>query len=319
MLSEGAWWRHLRADPTGFLLDDEDPGLIHRVLVEVLERPLDSPAVERARAGARDRGSAAEILRRQGPLGYWGSPAAYGARWSGGAWHLLAAAWLGADPHDPRVIRGAENLLRQLEPSQGGFSVARNRPPASCFTAEVCAALVRLGFGRQPRVAEAVGWLIKRAEGSSGWTCPDLRHIVAGGCPVAAVGVLKLAAEMPAAERFRVEGIVRHAVDWLSGQGFLLRPGSPKGWRRFSHPSLARTDLLDSLTALARLGVAPSEELLHGVRAVLQLQGSDGCWRPAVTSSFGEPVGQPSRWLTFKALVVLGAWGDELEEMKEGM
>lgn len=308
-MSEAAWWRHLRADPTAFLLDEREPGVVHRVLVELLDRPWDSPAVARARAAARELGTAAAILDRQGPLGYWGSPGTYGARWSGGVWHLLAAARLGADPQDPRSIRGGETLLRQLEPRHGGFAVARNRPPSPCFTGEVCAGLTRLGFGRHPRVAEAVGWLISRSSGSGGWSCPELRHTVDGACPVAAVAVLDLAAEVPIAERERLAPAVDRAAGWLVARHLLLLPGAPSGWRRFTHPCLARADLLAALTAMARLGLDPCAALLDGVREVLHQQGRDGCWRPGLASPFGEKPGYPSRWLTLKALVVLGAWG----------
>lgn len=312
-VADAAWWRHLAADPTRFLLDDQEPGVVHRVLVELLGRPVDSPAVGRARAAARERGRAAAILGRQGVLGYWGSPGAYGARWSGSAWHLLAAAWLGADPDDPRALKGAETLLRQLDPPRGGFAAARGRPPSACFTAEVCAGLTRLGFGRHPRVVEAVAWLVTREGAAGGWACPDLRHTVAGACPVAAVGVLRLGAELSASERSRLLPATERAARWLLGQGLLLRPGAPRGWLRFGHPGMARTDLLDALAALARLEWPLTEEVLAGVGEMLQHQGRDGCWRSGVAAPFGEPQGEPSRWLTLKALVVLGAWGDSVE------
>lgn len=286
-------------------------------MVELLGRPSDSPAVGRARATARDQGMAASILARQGSMGYWGSPGTYGARWSGGSWHLLAATWLGADPLDPRAVRGAETLVRQLEPGQGGFAVARNRPPSSCFTAELCATFFRLGFGRHPRVAEAVAWLVSRDEGAEGWSCPDLRHTVAGACPVAAVSVLRLSAEMSMSERDRFGSAANRAARWLFEQQLLLKPGSPRGWLRFVHPCLARADLLDALAALARLGYPPTELVLAGTREMLRQQGEDGCWRPGLPSPFGEEVGRPSRWLTLKALVVLGAWGEYLEEREE--
>ena len=81
--------------------------------------------------------------------------------------------------------RAAEVLLEQLRPRSGGFSAAKGRPPAACFTAEVCAAMARFGFAHHPRVREAVAWLVERDGGAGLWSCPELRHLVGGACPIA--------------------------------------------------------------------------------------------------------------------------------------
>lgn len=307
-MSEPRWWRSLRGDPAAFLLDDGEPGVVWRALVELLGRPPDAPAAVRARLGSRERGAAAGLLARQDPLGYWGSPATYGARWGGTAWHVLALAQLGADPEDPRAVLGAETMLEALQPHATGFAVARGKPPSACFTAEVCAALTRFGFGHHPRVREAVAWLSGRQSEGGGWSCPDLRHLVGGGCPVTAVAVLRLVADTPAAERRSREPLRRRAADWLVERGLFLAGDAPVGWRSCAHPCLGRTDLVDALAALARSGCPGGDTVRHALATVLERQDAEGRWLQRARVPFGEAYGEPSRWVTLKALLALAAY-----------
>jgi hypothetical protein len=304
-VSEATWWRHLRGDPTRFLLADEEPGVVWRALVELFARPSDSPAVTRARLAARDAGAAAELLARQDPLGYWGSPAAYGARWGGTSWHVLALAGLGADPEDPRVARGAEILLETLQPRSGGFSASRGRPPSPCFTAEVCGAMARFGYAHHPRVREAVAWLVDHDGGKGLWSCPELRHLVDGACPIAAVAVLRFVVELPAAERAPVSVLASRAGRGLLDRGLFLEG------------RLARTDILDALHTLARLEWEAEPSILAALRGVLARQDEEGRWTPSQPAPFGESASRPSRWLTLKALVAVARYGDALPAVPE--
>lgn len=311
-MSEARWWRHLKGDPSAFLLDDAEPGVVWRTLVTVIGRPADAPAVLRAREQARARGAAHQVLAGQDSLGFWGSPVAYGSHWSGSAWHLVAAVALGADPDDPRLARGADTLLELLQPRTGGFSAGRGKIPSACLTAELCWALSRFGYGHQPRVREALAWLAERGEREAGWPCPELRHHSAGACPVAAVAILRLGAEAPVEERRALRGLIERAAEWVLGRTLLLDDPTPRGWLDFGHPNLARTDLLDALAALARLRWPAGPEILRALSLVVGAQDSQGRWRQQVRLPFGEPPGQASRWVTLKALQALAAYGDAL-------
>jgi hypothetical protein len=308
-VSEAAWWRHLRGDPSRFLLDDEEPGVVWRAQLELLGRPSDSPAVVRARGQVRERGAAARILCDLHPMGYWGSPAAYGARWTGSAWQVIALAALGADPEDPRVDRAADTLLELLQPASGGFSPARGKVPSACFTAEVCAALARFGFAHHPRLREALAWLADRDGGRGGWTCPELRHLVDGRCPVTPVAVLRLIGDLAEDERGRLRGLAERAASFLLERQLYLAGNAPRGWLEFCHPDLSRTDLLDAVAALARAGRPIAPAIADSLPLVIERQDEQACWRQHHHVPFGEPAGQPSRWLTLKALVVLAAFG----------
>ena len=310
-MSDAEWWSQLRGDPSRFLLSDDEPGVAWRTLVELLGRPGDSPAVTRARLAARELGRAAELLATQSTLGYWGSPSRYGGHWTGSAWHIVALAQLGADAEDARAARGAATLIERLLPHSGGFAVVPERPPSPCFTAELCAALTRLGFGHHPRVREAIAWLAERAGRGQLGSCPDLRHHVEGACPVAAVAGLRLVGELAPGERGRLAVLRQAGGDSLAA--LLGRGSTPERWWRFSHPCLGRTDALDVAYSLARVAWPAGEVTAALARGILVRQDGEGRWWSGRRAPFGEDEPHPSRWLTLKALVVLAAYPPEGE------
>jgi hypothetical protein len=309
-VSGAAWWRHLRGDPSRFLLDDDEPGVVWRTQVELLGRPHDSPAAVRAREQARRTGLAAAVLEGQDPLGYWGSPGGYGVRWGGTAWRVSALAQLGADPEDARVERGAATLLESLQPRDGGFSPSRGKIPSSCFTAEVCAALARFGFAHQPRVREAMAWLASRPVQAGGWSCPDLRHLVGGACPITAVAVLRLIGELPESERRRAGHLASRAAAYLSEHGLFAQGGAPRGWLAFAWPNLGRTDLADALAALALADRPADAAMAASLPLVVAGQDESGRWRQHVAVPYGEPAGAAGRWVTLRALVAISRYGE---------
>ncbi len=206
--------------------------------------------------------------------------------------------------------RGAATLLESLHPHDGGFSPARGKIPSSCFTAEVCAALARFGFAHQPRVREAMAWLASRPVQAGGWSCPDLRHLVGGACPVTAVAVLRLVGELPEGERRRATHLALRAATYLSEHALFAQGGAPRGWLVFAWPNLGRTDLLDALAALA-LADRPADAAVAAARPlVVAAQDEFGRWRQHLASPYGEPAGVPGRWVTLRALVAISRYGE---------
>jgi hypothetical protein len=222
----------------------------------------------------------------------------------------MALASLGADPEDPRVVRAAEALLGVLQPSAGGFATTRHTAPSPCFSAQLCAAFVRLGHAPHPRVREAVAWLASAPE--DGWRCGEERHDLDGFCVVAPVSVLRLISEHGPSERVRLAPLGARAARFLLDRGLHLGRAAPRGWLAFAHPCLDRVDLLEAMVPLARLGWAPEPPILEGLLAILARQDSQGRWAQQAAVPFGEPARAPGRWVTLKALVVLSAFGEAL-------
>ena len=71
MPSCGSGWEALRGDSLAWLLDEARPNLQWRVLVELIGRPLDSPAVRRARGAANGVEPLASLLAELHSDGGW--------------------------------------------------------------------------------------------------------------------------------------------------------------------------------------------------------------------------------------------------------
>ncbi len=295
------WWQALRADPLAWLLDDRHPNVAWRVLVELVERPVEAPAVRRMRGGAGAAEPVASLLEHLHPDGTWNLPSGEWTPFGGAWWHLVAAVRLGADPTDPRVGAGLRRLLEEDDGMEAADPCARARAlEAAC----------RLGWADHPVVAEALARF--EAGARSGWTCVhDAHHDSDGRCRVTAVALLAASSAAPARRPYRElrEAAAARITRWLAGYG----DPAAVPWRP-GFPNLLRTDPLEALEALVAAG-RPWDADLHPVLAAVQLaQDGEGRWRTsAEPEAFGglegwDPPGRPSRWLTLSALRVLRAW-----------
>lgn len=89
-----------------------------------------------------------------------------------------------------------------------------------------------------------------------------------------------------------------------------LHYGDKPGWRRFGFPLSYNSDALEALAALSLAGEEPEAEYAHAIDVVRE--GADSDWRWTMRQSFNgkmiadvEAKGEPSRWLTLRALQVL--------------
>jgi hypothetical protein len=280
------------------------------------------------------------ILAAQQPDGHWVErDRFYTAKYDGTVWNLIILAELGADGADPRVRAACEAVLRDSQdPDSGGFSVHRSKKLGGglhsevipCLTGNMVFSLVRLGMLDDPRVQRGLDWItayqrFDDAEGDApaGW--PYDRYEICWGrhtCHMGAVKALKALAEVPAERRTPAmqatitagaEYLLRHHVFKRSHD--LARVSKP-GWKRFGFPLMYQTDVLEVLWVLARLDPdylrdGRAREALDLVAAKADARGR---WKLEQTFNdrFVVPIevkGEPSRWVTLRALEVLGAAG----------
>jgi hypothetical protein len=82
-------------------------------------------------------------------------------------------------------------------------------------------------------------------------------------------------------------------------------------WTRFAYPTWWHYDVLRGLEYLRAARVAPDGRLAEAIELVASKRGRDGRWLlevvyPGVMPiEMGEEEGQPSRWITLRALRVL--------------
>ena len=290
-------WASLRADPIPWLLDERQPNLLWRVLVELFGRPLDSVAVRRARGAASAAEPVATLLERLAPDGSWLDPTSTWSRYHGTGWRLVAAVAWGADPDDPRLQAGWERLLTEAA-GEGGFSLRSGEPPSAPLTARVVEGLARAGSLCQLRGQEALAWLEEEATLD----------------PVTATATLSALAEELGVGR---PGLAARCAELILDA--LGRSGNPHiGWRRLGHPNLLRTDLLEMLRALAAAGVPFDPRMIFPLQVVQRQQDELARWPlgtapPRSLPSGDEPtrLGQPSPWLTLHAVRVLLRYSEE--------
>jgi hypothetical protein len=304
-------------------------------LTSLLGAAPDDPEVAAARRDIMREGAVPRILAEQQADGHWEGPDRfYTAKYRGTVWQLLILAELGADGADERVRAGCEAVLRDAQdPDSGGFSTDRSKKAGGglhsmvipCLTGNLTFSLIRLGMLDDPRVQCAIDWIttyqrFDDAEGDppTGWPYDRLemcwgRHT----CHMGAVKALKALAEVPSERRTpAVQGIIAAGAEYLlrhhvHRRSHDLGKDSRPGWRRFGFPLMYQTDALEILGILTRLGYL-DERLREALDLVASRADAQGRW--ALQSTFNDryivPVetkGEPSRWITLRALEVLRA------------
>ena len=212
-----------------------------------------------------------------------------------------------------------------------------------CLTGNLVFSLIRFGMLDDPRVQRALDWIttcqrFDDAEGDAptGWPYDKLemcwgRHT----CHMGAVKALKALAEVPPERRTPAmhatisagaEFLLRHHIHKRSHD--LAKTAKP-GWRRFGFPLMYQTDALEILWILTRLGregevagAAPDgaggtpilgdERMREALDLVAARSDAQGRWKLQQTFNGRfwvdvETKGEPSRWVTLRALDVLGA------------
>ncbi|MHC1710198.1 MAG: nitrogen fixation protein NifH [Methanomassiliicoccales archaeon] len=320
----------LKADPTDWLLGEDNPSVRYLALRDLLGKGEDDPDVREAKRQIMLTGVVPKVLEKQEPGGHWGAPEHFyqNSKYKGTVWNLILLAELCADPADERIRNACEFVLRwsQHRPS-GGFSYkgtdrnGGNRTVFSCLTANMLFALVRLGYAKDERVAKGFEWISRyqrfdllpypKKEWPYQYDLCWRNHT----CRSGAVKALKAIAEVPEDER--TPGMRRKAeegAEFLLAQRIFYRPPelkdiSRKNWLEFGFPLMWNTDLVEILGILGRLGVR-DERMDEAIEIVLSKQGENGLWKQEnhfsgrfITTV--ETNGKDSKWVTLNALRAL--------------
>ena len=122
------WRSVLKADPTDWLLEEDNPSVRYLTLMDILERPATDREVAKARADIMAKGAVPLILAKQEEGGYWDQPdRLYVAKYKGTVWQLIILAEHLADPRDPRVKKACEFLLEHSQDLESGGVLPTSR------------------------------------------------------------------------------------------------------------------------------------------------------------------------------------------------
>ena len=334
------WHGEFLENVLSWLLEEDglNPGVRFFTLVELLEKTVADWEVTAARQAVMEKGSVPQILAAQNPQGYWVAPGAgYSGKYRSTVWSMIFLAQLGADGSHPQVRAGGEYLLENSRCSTGGFSVdGRPSSRVHCLDGNLCAALLDLGWWGDDRLASALDWLARSITGEGiapaedkttaaryyrsgnsapGFACSANNH---KPCAWGAVkAMLALGKVPPEARTPGMLAAIQQGADFLLGRDPALsdyptpedtRPS--RSWFQFGFPVFYVTDVLQNLEALASLGYGLDPRLEAALQLLLSKRDEQGRWKMEYsyhgkTWADVEQKGQPSKWVTLRALRVL--------------
>lgn len=323
----------LKADPTEWLLETNNPSVHYFALKDLLGKPETDAKVVAAKNEILHTGIVPKILGKQSNHGYWDSPDRfYTAKYKGTAWQLIILAELGADGSDERVKRACEFILENSQNHEsGGFSIwhstkiggGRHNGVIPCLTGNMVWSLIKLGFFADSRVERGINWITAYQRFDDGnvhvpkaWpygkaTSCFSKH----SCHMGVVKALKALAAIPANKRSdAVKSTIDKAVEYLlihhiHKRSHNLNRVSKPSWLKFGFPLMYQTDILEILGILTALSYK-DERMQEAVDIVISKQDTEGRW--ILENTFNgrfqtsiEQKGKPSKWITLKALSML--------------
>ena len=300
-----------------WLLEESQPSVRWRALLDLTARGPRDPEVRDARARIPKAGWAADILRRQRPTGAWVSEESlYRPKYESTNWMLLILADLGMDRGDARIRAACEFWIRRFAKKDGGFGADRMRISEMCITGNTARALMQFGYEDHPRVRSALRWLLRDQKANGGWRCGWRRGILDGWEAMSAFAAYP--------RRKWTAGIGR-AVD-RGAEFYLERELHREGpryepWYRFHYPVHYFYDVLVGLDLLTSLGFGGDKRLAFAANLVKSKRRPDGRWNldavhpdmsrtappyPSRGRFALEKPGRPSKMITLRAERALG-------------
>ncbi len=327
-----------------WLLEDDraNPGPRYFALRELLGRPEDDPEVVPARRAIMDRGPVPAILNAQQPGSYWVKPGpGYGPKYRGTVWQIIFLAQLGADGNDKRVRAACDYVLDHGRSRHGGFS-ATGTPSGMihCLEGNLGAALIDLGWLGDERLDEALDWLARSVTGRdiapNDERSADVRYLRSGNsgpgflcsandhlpCAWGAVKAMLALSKVPEGERTAaMQEAIEAGLKFLFSvdpataaypMGYSDKPN--RSWFKFGYPIGYVTDVLQNLETLVALGYGQDPRLRPALELLLSKRDERDRWSMEYTYNGKtwvdvEEKGQPSKWVTLRALRVLQGSG----------
>lgn len=323
----------VNANTIEWLLEESNPSVRYLTLRDLLGRKEQDDDSLEARHKIMEVGPVPRIFAKQHPGGYWGRPEDFyqNSKYKGTVWNLILLAELCADPEDERVRAACEFVLRwSQERSTGGFSVTGSseaggskRQVICCLTGNMAFSLIRLGYGKDPRLRMALDWLTTYqryeiiSQAPKVWPYLYEHCWRDHTCRSGAVKSLKALAEVPAKQRTEnMNAKAEEGAEYLLSQRIFkrtpeLRDVSRKEWLKLGFPLMWNTDILEISGILARLGRRDAR-MNEAIEVVLSKQGASGRWKQEnrfegrfLTSI--ELNGRDSKWVTLNAMRTLKA------------
>ena len=309
------WKSLLKADPTEWLLEEENPHVRFFTLLWLLDREVDDPAVVEASEKISQSAPVTKILKQQKPEGYWGSDPRPLHSTKG---QLMVLRWLGY--RGDEVAQKALNYrLEGCIQEDGGFAyVIKERTMyLPCHGAETLRYMLWYGMEDDPRARVLLNWLLSKQTEEGGWPCISKAN--PHSCFWASAVVLRSFAELPSdwitdeVERARIAANEMFLSANLYEHHRSLGKPSPR-WFEFGFPIQWDSDVLEVLTLLGPYVDPDDGRIQEGLGKVMEKQDDAGRWPCEKHPKGGrwvgkyiplEEIGKPSKWVTLHVLRML--------------
>jgi hypothetical protein len=298
-----------------WLLQYNQPAVKYHTLIDLLDRTPSDSEVKETYAKIPKRGWAASILQQQDPKGTWAS-GLYQPKYLATNWQLLVLSDLGLTTETPAVKKACELYLAEVSGSKGCLGGSDSE---TCITGNLARMMIRLGYLEDPRISEAIIWLVEAQKEDGGWHCFESNH--------GTLDCWEALAAFNALPRSRWTRSIKRSVE-RGAEFYLERELYKEGkkryepWFRFHYPWHYYYDLLVGLDVLTSLGYTDDRRMKSAIQVLKEKQQPEGTWTtdiahpdlgmgadyslksPAKPLILEEP-GTPSKWITFLALRVL--------------
>jgi len=288
---------------------DSDPSIRWQVMRDLTDTPDDVVAAERSRVSSEGWGP--RLLDQQRPDGQWGDGVSTPFWWSN-MYTLVFLRDLGLDPTSARA-RTAIDLVRSNVTwgPEFGDSPFFDGEVEPCINGRV----VALGAYFGVRSDRLVDRLLSEQLMDGGWNCEAERGSVRSSFHTT-ICVLEglLAFEQAFGGTSAVTDARRRAQEYLLERRLLRRLSTGEiiepAWTQFAFPPLWHYDVLRALDYLREADVRDAR-VDEAIAIVLERRQEDGRWlldvrhRNTLHEEFAGTVGEPSRWITFRARRVL--------------
>ena len=296
-----------------WLLEEENPSVRYRTMVELLDRNEDDGEVRRTREKIAASEPVRILLGSMHPDGYWlqknprtgqvlGDDVEYGAY---GTTHYVLSylSELGIDRNNPMVSRAAERYL-DLQRNDGDFY-----RHFSCLLGYNIRTFVNLGYRGDRRVRRSIDLLLDTDRADGGYLCDmhegRYKTRPTKSCIRGAVKVLLAFSQLP--EYWEYDRVGR-LVDYFLERGGIFRSTDPgelvnRDMGMTSFPITWRANAFEVLVALGRMGCG-EDGRLASARVVLNSKMNGGGkytldWTPGQCPWKVGKRGEPNKWVTF--------------------
>jgi hypothetical protein len=287
---------------------------------DLIGAPADEVAAERAQVATE--GAGARLLALQAADGRWGG-AAWNRGWDSTMHVLMLLREMGLDPASDQARRTVALVGDRVtwqgcgppECDDNPFFAGEVEP---CINGQVAASGAY--FGQDVR--GIVDRLLDEQLPDGGWNCEAANGSTRSSfnttiCVLEALLECERAIgdtpEVTAARLRGQEYLLERRLFRRRSTGEVIERDRKGGaaWTRFAFPTWWHYDVLRGLEYLRSAGVSPDERVAEAIELVASKRGGDGRW-PLETHYPGvmpvetdEDEGQPSRWITLRALRVL--------------